>query len=165
MLRTVWHLWVTLRGWSCSRRKVEVWWWPANREPALYMRQLWLENLVFCAFDNSRFSSLYFFLFWFHVLFYLRCDWSLLPFSIPDVMEYLVSEGADLQVRDSSGITPLHCSIANDNPKCCEILLTNKARINPVMRTKDVSWANFTSVLGTSCNYRLAITDLNWPLI
>ena len=42
-------------------------------------------------------------------------------------------------VRDSSGITPLHCSIANDNPDCCKILIDNGDNVNPVMRTKDVS--------------------------
>ena len=43
-------------------------------------------------------------------------------------------------VRDSSGITPLHCSIANDNPDCCKILIDNGDNVNPVMRTKDVSF-------------------------
>ena len=42
-------------------------------------------------------------------------------------------------VKDSSGITPLHCSIANDNPDCCKILVENGDNVNPVMKTKDVS--------------------------
>ena len=56
-------------------------------------------------------------------------------------MAYLVSQGVSINVMDSSGITPLHCSIANDNPKCCKIILDKGAGVNPVMRTKDVSLA------------------------
>ena len=46
-------------------------------------------------------------------------------------------------VKDSSGITPLHCSIANDNPDCCKILVENGDNVNPVMKTKDVSFYSF----------------------
>jgi ankyrin repeat protein len=54
-------------------------------------------------------------------------------------MSYLVSQGVMMTVKDSSGITPLHCSIANDNPDCCKILVDNGINVNPIMRTKDVS--------------------------
>ena len=56
-------------------------------------------------------------------------------------------------VRDSSGITPLHCSIANDNPDCCKILIDNGDNVNPVMRTKDVSF--IFKLLRENIYYRL----------
>ena len=77
----------------------------------------------------------------------LRCDGEPLTTPLqssqltpPDAMEYLVGEGVPVDVVDTSGITPLHCSIANDNAQSCQILLEKGANVNPVMRTKDVSY-------------------------
>ncbi|MBV9463581.1 MAG: ankyrin repeat domain-containing protein [Verrucomicrobiae bacterium] len=55
-----------------------------------------------------------------------------------DVAEYLLTRGADVNARTSTGITPLHEAAQNGNKGIVELLLKWKAKINAV---DDKGWS------------------------
>ena len=65
---------------------------------------------------------------------------------LTDAITLLLEEGVNGSVMDNSGITPLHCSVANDAPNCSAELLQKTKCVNPVMRTKDVSFSRYTFI-------------------
>jgi len=50
-----------------------------------------------------------------------------------EIVELLLSFGANIQQRGMNGFTPLHCAAARDNPKAIELLLSHGA--DPIART------------------------------
>jgi ankyrin repeat protein len=49
-----------------------------------------------------------------------------------DVAQYLLSKGADVNARTSTGITPLHEAAQNGNKEITELLLAHAASVNAV---------------------------------
>ncbi|EAY14687.1 hypothetical protein TVAG_461040 [Trichomonas vaginalis G3] len=58
-----------------------------------------------------------------------------LNFHLSSLLEYFISNGADINAKDINEFTPLHCAARNNSKETAEILISNGADINA--KTKD----------------------------
>ena len=71
--------------------------------------------------------------------------------KISKALNFLVAEGADLQIKDSQGGSPLHWAVSGEQDKCIHALLEAGANIN-AMNNRGETALHF------------AATPMEWPM-
>jgi hypothetical protein len=54
-----------------------------------------------------------------------------------DVVVYLLNRGANVNVRDDNGVTPLHWAAVNGHVNCCRVLISSGAQVNALVHDTD----------------------------
>ena len=49
-----------------------------------------------------------------------------------DIVEYLISVGADINARNNNGGTPIHVAASQNQPDCARILISHGANVNDI---------------------------------
>jgi len=49
-----------------------------------------------------------------------------------DIVEYLISIGADINARNNNGGTPIHVAASQNQPECAKILISHGANVNDI---------------------------------
>jgi len=52
--------------------------------------------------------------------------------NLPDVAQYLISQGANINIKALLGYTPLHAAVDGGNPAIASLLIMNGSNVNPL---------------------------------
>lgn len=84
-------------------------------------------------------------------------------FVFVDVVKFLIENGCHLTVRNLTGATPLHYSVAEGHMKISELLLQNGACSNALVTTNEVF--HLTYYLSYPVIFTRLVVKSQWDLI